>query len=120
MSVKCLYEQRFLKERRLFIIFAVISTIAPFLSLFEFLRPASETFATWFQRSGSIMVVVALLSEMHAYQMFDVFKPDGFVNTTYAETEKKYSPQVKLCNIVAFILIAIGTLIWGYGDIPFR
>ena len=120
MSVKCSYEQRFLKERRLFIIFAVISIIAPLLSLFDFLRPVSETFATWFQRSGSIMVVLAFISEMRSYQMFDVFKPAGFVSTTYAETEKKYSSQVTVCNIIAFILIAIGTLIWGYGDIPFK
>jgi len=120
MSKKCPYEQRFLKERRFFILFVVISIVTPVLSVFDAFRPASETFATWFQRSGSIMVVFALISEMRAYQMFDIFKPAGYVDITYTETEKKYSSQVTMCNIIAFTLIVVGTLIWGYGDIPFK
>ena len=63
------------------------------------------------------MVVFALFAEMRAYQMFDVFKPSGLVSTTYGDTEAKYKPQVKVCNAVAFTLIAVGTIIWGYGDL---
>ena len=113
----CADEKRFIRERRLFIVFSILSITAPILSLVDELRPSTEEFHTWFQRSGSTMVVLALLAEVRAYQMFDVFKPSGFVSDTYFETKKKYYSQVKLYSLVAFILIAVGTIIWGYGDI---
>ncbi len=113
----CIVEVRFLKERRLFYIFTLLTITAPFLSLIETLRPNSEEFHTWFQRSGSAMVVLALLAETHAYQMFDAFKPTGFVSNTYSSTKEKYYHQVKWYNLIAFVLLTFGTIIWGYGDL---
>ena len=63
------------------------------------------------------MVVFALFSEMRAYQMFDVFKPSGLVGDTYAQAKEKCYVFTNVCNIIAFILITIGTVIWGYGDL---
>ena len=117
MIKNCEYTKRVLKERKLFLIFISLSIIAPFLSLCLDCRPENETLGSWLQRSGSVMVVLALLAEMRAYQMLDVFKPSGFVGETYSEVQEKYLPQVKLFNFLAFILIAVGTLIWGYGDL---
>lgn len=71
---QCNDEMRFLKERRLFLIFTLLAVTAPLLSLIETLQPNTEEFHSWFQRSGSAMVVLVLLAETNAYQMFDVFK----------------------------------------------
>ena len=113
----CKYTERIQKEKRFFILFALLSVILPAVVLILPIRPQEESLDTWFQRSGSLMVVLALLAEMRAYQMFDVFKPSGLVDTTYKSAKAKYFPQVKLFNLCAFILITAGTVIWGYGDL---
>ena len=117
MTEECQYKKRIIKERRLFFLFAGLSIAAPLLSLIPDIRPADQTLGAWLQRSGSAMVVLALLAEMRAYQMFDVFKPSGYVGPSYRDAHNKYLPQVKICNFFAFILIAAGTLLWGYGDL---
>lgn len=115
------YEARILRARKLFIAFAALSLVVPVLSFVPALMHTSETLDTWFQRSGSAMVVLALLAEMRAYQMFDVFKPEGLVDgAKYSAAKEKYLAQVKACNVFAFALIAIGTVIWGYGDLLIR
>lgn len=70
----------FLKARKLFLIMLGLSILMPALALMDFLRPSTESIESWFQRSGSIMVLFAVVAEMQAYQMFDVFKPVGFVS----------------------------------------
>ncbi len=120
MSRICMYEPKILKERKLFLLFISLSIVPPLFSLFEFLMPATENFSTWFQRSGSIMVVFALLAEMRAYNMTMVLKPGVPVEPHFTKAKSKYSWQIQLSNISAFTLIAFGTLIWGYGDIPFK
>jgi len=117
MSKQCRYEKRIIKERNIFLIFALLSFVAPAIAFFVEFRPEQETLNSWFQRSGSAMVILALLAEMRAYQMFDVFKPAGIVADSFLTTKEKYSWQVTVCNVAAFILIACGTIIWGYGDL---
>ncbi len=117
MIEDCPYEQRILKERKLFFVFSLLALAVPIFSLIGIGKPENEELSIWFQRSGSIMVVLALLAEMRAYQMFDVFKPIAYVSSSYDRTHKKYKPQVTAYNYIAFALIGAGTVIWGYGDI---
>jgi len=113
----CIYRPKVLKERTLFILFAVLAILTPLLSCIDALRPEGQPFPIWFQRSGSAMVVFALLSEMRAFQMLGVFKPVGFVGDTYAQVQHEFKGQAQAFNVVAFVLIAIATVIWGYGDL---
>ncbi|EGG98132.1 hypothetical protein imdm_547 [gamma proteobacterium IMCC2047] len=49
--------------------------------------------------------------------MLETFKPVGFVSDTYYQVEHDFKRQAQLLNIAAFVLIAIATVIWGYGDL---
>ena len=113
----CSYEHRFKRERKICVIFLCVSLFVPVFSYLVPIRPLGEGVETWFQRSGSVMVVFALLGEMHAYQMFDVFKPSGFVGSTYEKTKTRYYSQVKYWNYLSIVFVSVGTLIWGYGDL---
>ncbi len=114
----CPYRPKLKRERKLFILFAILAIMTPTLACVEFIRPPKENFAIWFQRSGSAMVVLALLAEMRAYQMLEVFKvTSSFVGDTFYQTQDDYLWQAKFANIFSFMLIAIATVIWGYGDL---
>ena len=63
------------------------------------------------------MVVLSLMAEIKAYKMLDVFKPVGFVGDTYAQVQHEFKKQAQILNVIAFFLIAIATVIWGYGDL---
>ena len=111
------YEARILKARRYFFALSTISVLVPLLSYFGFFKPESELLGNWFQRSGSVMVVFALFAEMRAYEMFDVLKPAAMVSNEFGYVHQKYKDQIKIFSIFALILVAIGTVIWGYGDL---
>ena len=113
----CTYRPKVIKERRLFFLFATLSILTPLVACVDLLRPVDEAFSAWFQRSGSAMVVFALIAEMKAYQMLDVFKPVGFVGDTYMQVQGEFKGQAQFFNVIAFLLIAIATVIWGYGDL---
>jgi len=74
----------------------------------------------WFQRSGSLMVLFAVTLD--------------FEQSKYIHREESISPRIgtniligkelsnarRLIQHFAVFLILIGTLIWGYGDLPFK
>lgn len=101
-----------------FIITLTISV--PFIaaSLSEF-KPDKISDPEWFARSGSIMVVFAMLAESKVLEMLNLFRPVGFVETGFTEFREKYYRKASFYNSLAFILMGTGTVIWGYGDIIF-
>ena len=113
------YEVAFKRERLRFFIFAGLAVLAPIIALAVPYRPDNITFDSWFACSGAAMVVLALLAEANAIKIFNIFNPSGFVGTGFNEFSEKYFHWPSRLNKTAFTLIAFGTLIWGYGDIPF-
>ena len=103
-----------------FIIFSLLSVLVPILSFLIPWIPEGETTGSWFQRSGAAMVVFALLAEARAVNCFFILNPSGLAECGISEADEKYSKYPKLLNIISFSLIAFGTLIWGYGDVPFK
>lgn len=63
------------------------------------------------------MVVMALISEVWAIKIFNVLNPSGFVENGFNEVKKKYSYLPGRMSKFVLGLIAVGTLIWGYGDL---
>ncbi len=62
----------------------------------------------WFQRSGSIMTIVGAYIAFHeARRSIQTIKGNIFIN--------KELPYAWL----SIVLLIIGTIVWGYGDIPF-
>ncbi len=102
------------------ILFIVTAIIIPFVSLTGILKPTTEDFSIWFQRSGALVVLLASLAEYHAFQMLNIFAPVEMANEPEITSKVNYCNQAKKLIIVAAICIGAGTVIWGYGDILYQ
>lgn len=100
---------------RVFALF-LISLASPIV--LGFLRPESQDAAFWFQRSGSIMVVLALLAELRvlAVESLVIARSNSFLYC-HIYIEQKYNLKLKIINCISYFVIALGTLIWGFGDV---
>ncbi|GHF97260.1 hypothetical protein [Thalassotalea marina] len=90
-----------------FLVFLGILT--PMLVLFSIVEPPKgEAPHIWFQRSGSLLVIFAIIAESILLQGVDNLKNLNVAWKMSHSVAKMLSP----------ILAIIGTIIWGYGDIP--
>lgn len=98
-----------------FILFATIPTAASFI--IDIQNESHE----WFQRSGSIMVLFAVGLEFRQTSSNPI-KASGtlFIEGTAAAIGGEISKTRKKLHFLAISLIAIGTAIWGYGDLAFK
>jgi hypothetical protein len=112
-----IYEIALKKEFKYYAIFSALALITPLIALFIPYMPENETLFTWFQRSGSAIVVFGLLAEARAVNCFFILNPAGFGDIGINEARAKYLKYPAALNISSFSIIALGTLIWGYGDI---
>jgi len=49
--------------------------------------------------------------------MLEVFRAEAYQGDSFYQAKTDFQNQARIFNIAAFILIAIATLIWGYGDL---
>ena len=117
MTNQNIYEIALKKEFKYYCVFSVLAFLTPLAALFIPWIPKDETLFTWFQRSGSAMVVFGLLAEARAVNCFFILNPSGLGEVSLIEVREKYLKYPSALNIVSFVIIALGTLIWGYGDI---
>ncbi|MFT6655290.1 MAG: hypothetical protein ACJAWI_002063 [Marinomonas primoryensis] len=98
----------------------IIGALLPICTLIIPWQPEGEALATWFQRSGSILVVITVFCEFKLLKISSSVDP-GESTITYGHNVGDL--QLKcyrfLSSSVLFLAI-VGTLIWGYGDIPLR
>lgn len=114
------YDQLINHELRYFVGFFVLAIASPIAAFFIPYVPEKETFFTWFPRSGSVMVIFGLLAEARAINCFFILNPSGLAKKGIKEAREKYEKYPTILNITSFVIIALGTFIWGYGDIPFK
>ena len=76
----------------------------------------SETSAAWFQRSGSLVVLFAALSEYMMFKTYDYISPTEAAFSVPFDTPKWYRQLYNLLSYIGLITLVVGTLIWGYGD----
>jgi len=115
------YDQLITRELVYFVGFTVLAIASPIAAFFIPYIPEKETFITWFPRSGSVMVVFGLLAEARAINCFFILNPSGLLAMKgITEAREKYEKYPTVLNIISFAIVALGTLIWGYGDIPFK
>ena len=117
MNANELYKKPIKRDSLWFYFFTVIALVTPIVAYFCPLRPPSESLTVWFQRSGAAMVVFALVAESKAISIYNILNPSGFVTVGFDEVEKEFKNRPALFNKISFLIIAIGTLIWGYGDL---
>lgn len=106
------------KKNRTIVFFSILAfLVIPALTLSGVLKPENESLCIWFQRSGSLMVLIASFSEYFSIKMLNVFSPAHITNEPVFNTKLKYTLQAGSLMTVSAILIAIGTIVWGYGDL---
>lgn len=92
---------------------------APIFAYYGFLMPDSELQGVWFQRSGSIAVIIAIFSELllaklNSYPgLQSSLKDIG----NYGDPIWFHLFFYKLVYFTAGLIAVIGTIIWGYGDL---
>jgi hypothetical protein len=91
--------------------------IPPLLSIFQPLIPEGETLASWFQRSGSLMVLIGVYAEYKLYSLNDYFDLNNTRMFAPINPPDQYKTIYILITTITAIGILLGTLIWGYGDV---
>ena len=111
-----------------------VAVLFTLLSVFVDLQIVEST--TWFARSGSIVVLLSVIVEfrLSSYIYVDVLhaaresaRKSGFkvsdnpivqANIKAIQTIKPEVPKSrKVLSVISHMLVIIGTIIWGYGDI---
>lgn len=113
------YEQA-VKKCRIIIAFTLfVAIFIPIAALTGVLKPETELINIWFQRSGSIIVILSSLAEYYSIKMHNVFSPVHITNEPTFNVKLKYSLQAKKLMAISAFFIFVGTIIWGYGDLFF-
>jgi hypothetical protein len=74
----------------------------------------------WFSRSGAITTVFALLAEAVLVRAKLSITPPGFGWKGLNEQRQKFIPKFDKTDVVIILLVIVGTLVWAYGDLPFK
>lgn len=97
-----------------------IAVVSPIAAIFDS-RPSFETIEVWFQRSGALTTVFALLAtQMKAMGQEGLHEPGTWGDELKLAVLKEFDFRFKAIFWVAFILTVLGTIIWGYGDTIYR
>lgn len=80
-------------------------------------RPDEETWLSWFQRSGSITVVLALYAEFAVVGLYQVIAPTGYSSENTNSLREHYQRYPFFMSVIVLVLTAAGTLISAYGDL---
>lgn len=86
------------------LIVAIVVAVAAYMGA---LNPRPEQPGEWFSRSGALLTVLAIFAELVIAKMF-------------SRMHAGIQPKVRWLvypRSLAFILIIIGTFVWGYGDL---
>ena len=95
----------------------ILLLIVPFLSFSNILNYSGDSNQVWFQRSGAVMVILAVWIEIKLFAINgDVF-PSGLITEQEDRLSKKYQSKYQIVKYLGFVGAVSGTLIWGYGDL---
>jgi hypothetical protein len=112
-------EERPIVKRAL--IFGVVSVVVgvmlPILTIVLPWRPEGEPVESWFQRSGSVMVIVAVWAEVKLSGIYSALNPTGWITEDGDVLRNEYGSYYKWIVGLVAVVAVVGTLIWGYGDL---
>ncbi|HAL36896.1 MAG TPA: hypothetical protein DCP03_01740 [Polaromonas sp.] len=111
------HEKKVRREFYYCVAFCVIAITPWLLSFVPALTPKSQQINLWFQRSGSGMTVFALFAQSKANYMRDLISPGTFSTTEFNTIFTKYKNKQKAVSVISLLLVIVGTVIWGYGDL---
>ena len=95
-----------------------ISFLFSFIALFfPELAIKNDPPETWFQRSGSFIVVASIWAEFVIIRTQGYMDPFDEAYTIFSDMPESLNTLHKYLSASAIVLALYGTLIWGYGDI---
>lgn len=94
------------------ILFAVVFVLFAFYCPW---LPEGEKFDVWFQRSGSVLVVITVWVQFKLSNLATFFDEDAYSVPFYVP--KNVACCYSWLSTGNVLLMIIGTAIWGYGDI---
>ena len=98
----------------------IVASVVPVASFYGIGAPTHEAVAQWFQRSGSLVVMLTVFIELYLFTVTgDVF-PSGIISEQEGRLAERYSTPVQLVKVASVAGAVSGTVIWGYGDIIWR
>ena len=111
-------------RRELFLIVPLltISAVIPVCAWHGILQQ-DDNVSIWFQRSGSLTVLFAVWAEYKLFKIRKLTNPMSEGGETWQDLahqgalKTKYKKMLNVINFISVILVIIGTVIWGYGDL---
>ena len=108
----------------LFIIIPLLtlSAVIPICAWYGFLQQ-DDNVSIWFQRSGSLTVLFAVWAEYKLFKIRKLTNPMSEGGETWQDLahqgalKTKYGKMFNVINFISVILVILGTVIWGYGDL---
>lgn len=104
------------------VVLLAIAFLAPVTvnAFFGALKPAAESSGVWFQRSGAISTVFALLAAtLQADASRKLWTPGFLADAEKLAILTSFEGKFSICQNLSFLFTVLGTVIWGYGDILF-
>jgi hypothetical protein len=101
--------------RAIFLIIVAITLSS--LAFYGVFKPIKEPLEVWFQRSGSIMTIFAIIADFCLFKAHNIFNPAGLGISTTEELKTKYNNKYSFLSFFAVAITITGTVIWGYGDL---
>ena len=99
------------------IILIIVALVIPFQASMGFMKPDIETINIWFQRSGSITVLLSLVAEYVISRLHGIIRPAGFTSKETENIRKKLENPLMVLRYIGGGTAVLGTIIWGYGDL---
>ena len=102
------------------VVLLVIALLAPLTAnwIFGVFKPTAESGGVWFQRSGAVMTVFALLASTLQADAMGRLWPQALLGDLGNRDALAFvKGKFRVCQNVSFLFTAIGTVIWGYGDV---
>lgn len=94
----------------------LIAILSAIFAYHSFMIPCGENPEVWFQRSGSIVVLLAVWIEYKLFKINGDVHPSGMSTSQLNKLTEKYGTSHKVASYLAAALAITGTFIWGYGD----
>ena len=100
----------------------VLACVIPIFAWHGFFQQ-DDYVSIWFQRSGSLTVLLAGWAEYKIFKLRDLTNPISDVGITWQDLAhqgvlcSKHGKVIGIIDYIFKLLIVIGTLIWGYGDL---
>jgi hypothetical protein len=98
-------------------VLCLCAVILPLLSMLGSFRPQAESPGQWFERSGAMMTVFAVFAQFKAVSVATMI-----AGCTFGESWEAYHKYKRHQAVVAglsLVLVVMGTVVWGYGDLLF-